>query len=107
MLPSGHKVEANSKILILIYALGRMKAVWGEDASEFKPERWISETGVLRHEPSFKFLAFNAGPRTCLGKKMAMVLMKAVVVEVWKIEPDPHLILSMKHGFRVSINKRP
>ncbi|KAL0686547.1 hypothetical protein Bca4012_086224 [Brassica carinata] len=54
----------------------------GEDASEFKPERWISETGVLRHEPSFKFLAFNAGPRTCLGKKMAMVLMKAVVVEI-------------------------
>lgn len=82
MLPSGHKVEANSKLLILIYALGRMKAVWGEDASEFKPERWISETGVLRHEPSFKFLAFNAGPRTCLGKKMAMVLMKAVVVEI-------------------------
>ncbi|CAN6984138.1 unnamed protein product [Brassica rapa subsp. trilocularis] len=29
VLPSGHKVEANSKILILLYALGRMKAVWG------------------------------------------------------------------------------
>ncbi|KAF8109577.1 hypothetical protein N665_0094s0044 [Sinapis alba] len=118
-LPSGHKVEANSKILILIYALGRMKAVWGEDASEFKPERWISaETGMLRHEPSFKFLAFNAGPRTCLGKKIAMLLMKAVVVEILQnfdievaesqiIEPGPHLILSMKHGFRVSVTKRP
>ncbi|KAL0726305.1 hypothetical protein Bca4012_022398 [Brassica carinata] len=118
VLPSGHKVEANSKILILIYALGRMKAVWGEDASEFKPERWITETGMLRHEPSFKFLAFNAGPRTCLGKKIAMVLMKAVVVEMLQnfdikvaerqiIEPGPHLILSMKHGFRVSVIKRP
>ncbi|CAH8344691.1 unnamed protein product [Eruca vesicaria subsp. sativa] len=98
VLPSGHKVEANSKIIILIYALGRMKAVWGEDASEFKPERWITETGMLRHEPSFKFLE--------------------VVVEILQnfefkvderqiIEPGPHLILSMKHGFRVSVSKRP
>nr|VDC98460.1 unnamed protein product [Brassica oleracea] len=25
-----------------------------------------SETGELRHEPSYKFFSFNAGPRTCL-----------------------------------------
>ncbi|KFK22185.1 hypothetical protein AALP_AAs38949U000100 [Arabis alpina] len=67
VLPSGHKIEAKSNIIIPPYALGRMRAVWGEDAFEFKPERWVSETGGLRHEPSFKFLAFNAGPRTCIG----------------------------------------
>ncbi|EOA34088.1 hypothetical protein CARUB_v10021589mg [Capsella rubella] len=52
VLPSGHKVEAHSKIIIPIYALGRMRSVWGEDASEFKPERWFSDEGGLRHEPS-------------------------------------------------------
>lgn len=117
VLPSGHKVDTNSKILILIYALGRMKAVWGEDASEFKPERWVTSTGSLRHEPSFKFLAFNAGPRTCLGKQLAMNLMKRVIVEILqnydihvikgqKIEPLPGLILRMKHGLSVTITKR-
>ncbi|CAH8360937.1 unnamed protein product [Eruca vesicaria subsp. sativa] len=117
VLPSGHKVHANAKIIILLYALGRMKAVWGEDASEFKPERWISNTGSLRHEPSFKFLAFNAGPRSCLGKQLAMNLMKTVIVEILqnydihvikgqKIEPLPGLILRMKHGLRVTITKR-
>ncbi|XP_013612627.1 PREDICTED: alkane hydroxylase MAH1-like isoform X2 [Brassica oleracea var. oleracea] len=45
VLPSGHRVEVESKIVICIYALGRMRSVWGEDASEFKPERWISENG--------------------------------------------------------------
>ncbi|WZZ46145.1 hypothetical protein YC2023_042404 [Brassica napus] len=33
----------------------------------------------LRHEPSYKFLAFNSGPRTCYGKHLAMTKMKTVV----------------------------
>ncbi|KAF3568961.1 hypothetical protein DY000_02013007 [Brassica cretica] len=72
VLPSGHKVKAESKIVICIYALGRMRSVWGEDALDFKPERWISESGELKHEPSYKFMAFNAGPRACLGKHLAL-----------------------------------
>ncbi|EOA14407.1 hypothetical protein CARUB_v10027607mg, partial [Capsella rubella] len=117
VLPSGHKVEANSKILIFVYGVGRMRAVWGDNALKFKPERWISETGELRHVPAFKFLAFNAGPRVCLGKQIAMMLMKIVVVEMLqnydikvakgqKFEPDTSLILRMKHGIKVTINKR-
>ncbi|XP_010442757.1 PREDICTED: alkane hydroxylase MAH1-like [Camelina sativa] len=117
VLPSGHKVEANSKILIFIYALGKMRAIWGEDALEFKPERWISKTGALRHIPSFKFLAFNGGPRSCLGKHIAMIQMKIVVVEILqnydinvangqKIQPENHMILRMKQGLKVTINKR-
>ncbi|KAL0737675.1 hypothetical protein Bca4012_013885 [Brassica carinata] len=117
VLPSGHKVDANSKIIILLYALGRMKAVWGEDASEFKPERWVSNTGSLRHEPSFKFLTFNAGPRSCLGKQLAVNLMKTVIVHILqnydiyvikgqKIEPLPGLVLRMKHGLSATITKR-
>lgn len=82
VLPSGHKVDANSPIMIFIYALGRIRTVWGEDASEFKPERWVSETGGLRHEASYKFFSFNAGPRACLGKHIAMIQLKTVVVEI-------------------------
>ncbi|KAL0834473.1 hypothetical protein Bca101_086362 [Brassica carinata] len=117
VLPSGHKIDANSHVIIPIYALGRMRSVWGQDAWEFKPERWISETGGLRHEPSSKFLVFNSGPRTCLGKHIAMTAMKTVVVEILqsyniklvkghKIEPKPRLILHMKHGLRVTLTKR-
>ncbi|CAN8324096.1 unnamed protein product [Cochlearia groenlandica] len=117
VLPSGHNVKSNLNIMIFIYAMGRMKAIWGEDAMDFKPERWISETGGFKHEPSFKFLSFNAGPRTCLGKTLAMNLMKTVIVEILqnyeinvingqKIEPKPGLILHMKHGLKVTITKR-
>ena len=117
VLPSGHKVKANSRILFCLYSLGRMKSVWGEDAMEFKPERWISESGRSVHEPSYKFLSFNAGPRTCLGKEVAMTQMKTVavkiiqnydinVVEGHKIKPSPSVILHMKHGLKVTVSKR-
>ncbi|XP_010470317.1 PREDICTED: alkane hydroxylase MAH1-like [Camelina sativa] len=117
VLPSGHKVEAHAKIIISIYALGRMRSVWGEDASDFKPERWISAEGVLIHEPSYKFLAFNAGPKACLGKHLALLQMKIVamhiirnydfkIVEGHKIEPVPSVILRMKHGLKVTVSKK-
>ncbi|EOA34755.1 hypothetical protein CARUB_v10022327mg [Capsella rubella] len=117
VLPSGHNVEANSKIIISMYALGRMRSVWGEDASEYKPERWISEDGGIRHEPSYKFVAFSAGPRACLGKHLALLQMKMVVVDIIQnydlkiveghtIDSVPSIILRMKHGLRVTVSKK-
>ncbi|XP_019057076.1 PREDICTED: alkane hydroxylase MAH1-like [Tarenaya hassleriana] len=117
VLASGHKVGANSTILVIIYAMGRMKAIWGEDASDFRPERWISESGGSRHEPSFKFLSFNAGPRTCLGKEMAFTQLKTVIVYVLQnydihvtdgqdVESLVSVILRIKNGLRVTVSKR-
>ncbi|RVW55152.1 Alkane hydroxylase MAH1 [Vitis vinifera] len=68
VLPSGHRVHPKMKILFSLYAMGRMTTIWGKDCFEFKPERWITEQGGIKYEPSYKFFAFNAGPRTCLGK---------------------------------------
>ncbi|CAN4090049.1 unnamed protein product [Withania somnifera] len=116
-LPSGHKVHPKLKIMFPLYAMGRMESIWGKDCLEFKPERWISERGTIKHEPSYKFLAFNAGPRTCLGKEVAFTQMKAVAaaiihnyqVELVKghpVKPNASIILYMRYGFKVRINRR-
>ncbi|KAL5195130.1 Cytochrome P450 704C1 [Glycine soja] len=34
-------------------------------------ERWPDENGILKKESPFKFTAFQAGPRICLGKEFA------------------------------------
>ncbi|KAJ8425746.1 hypothetical protein Cgig2_024363 [Carnegiea gigantea] len=114
ILPSGHKVDPNMQIIISLYAMGRMKSIWGEDCYEFKPERWISKTGRIKHQPSYKFFTFNAGPRTCVGKSMAFTQMKAVAssiicnyhiqpVKGHLVIPDVSIILHMKHGFKVKV----
>ncbi|KAL7603770.1 hypothetical protein Lser_V15G19270 [Lactuca serriola] len=114
VLPSGHRVYPNMKIMFSLYAMGRMKTIWGDDSWEFKPERWISDKQMIRHEPSYKFLSFNAGPRTCIGKHVAFTQIKAVgatILHNYKFEmeeghvvaPNVSVILYMKHGLKVRV----
>ncbi|CAL5015342.1 unnamed protein product [Urochloa decumbens] len=58
------------------YAMGRMDFLWGPDAEEFRPERWLDDDGVFVPESPFKFTVFQAGPRICLGKEFAYRQMK-------------------------------
>ncbi|KAK1372888.1 Alkane hydroxylase MAH1 [Heracleum sosnowskyi] len=91
ILPSGHQVDKDSKILLSIYASGRMESVWGKDCLEFKPERWITEEGGIQQVSSYKFPVFNAGSRYCLGHL---------------IKPADSMILQMKHGLKVRLDKK-
>ncbi|KAF7803265.1 alkane hydroxylase MAH1-like [Senna tora] len=117
VLPSGHEAKAKTIILYSFYTMGRDEDIWGKDCLEFKPERWISERGNIVHVPSYKFISFNAGPRTCLGKDLSFVQMKMVasavlgkyqveVVEDHPVSPALSIVLLMKHGLKVRIRKR-
>ncbi|ONK70828.1 uncharacterized protein A4U43_C04F1950 [Asparagus officinalis] len=118
VLPSGHKVNAGQHVFISTYAIARMEGVWGKDCLEFRPERWIDgRTGRLRFEPSCKFLSFHCGPRSCVGKNMALVSIKMAAaalmynfeVEVEEghvVEPSLSILLLMKNGLRVRLKKR-
>lgn len=54
--------------------------VWGEDAAEFNPSRWESPTTVSGG--AYAFESFHHGPRVCLGKQLAMMEMKVILVEL-------------------------
>ncbi|KAI8849878.1 cytochrome P450, partial [Chytridium lagenaria] len=68
ILPGGLHIPKGTEINWLPYAMGRMESIWGPDATEFIPERWIDANGNIKREPIHKFPAFNGGPRTCLAK---------------------------------------
>ncbi|KAK6253582.1 hypothetical protein QUC31_015302 [Theobroma cacao] len=119
ILPSGHRVDRNMRIIIGIHAMGRMEFLWGEDCHEFKPERWITEEGKLKREAPSKFSAFLAGPRICPGKELSFFLMKATatavlhnykvhVTEGQNIAPKNSAFYQMKNGLMVRIeNSEP
>ncbi|XP_047058224.1 alkane hydroxylase MAH1-like [Lolium rigidum] len=115
-LPSGAAVGTTRRVIVSLYSMGRMESVWGKDCLEFRPERWLNEAGRLQHQPSYKFVAFNVGPRTCLGRELAFSQMKAVVAAVvprFRMEvagteaiPKLSIILHMKDGLKVRVRNR-
>ncbi|CAF1923383.1 unnamed protein product [Brassica oleracea var. botrytis] len=118
VLPDGTFVPAGSSVSYSIYAAGRMKSTWGEDCLEFIPERWISPIdGKFINHDQYRFVAFNAGPRICLGKDLAYLQMKTIaaavllrhrltVVPGHKVEQKMSLTLFMKNGLLVNLHKR-
>ncbi|KAG6525601.1 hypothetical protein ZIOFF_015563 [Zingiber officinale] len=118
VLPDGTFVPAGSSVTYSIYSVGRMKSMWGEDCLEFRPDRWLSADGQ-RFEPqdAFRFVAFNAGPRICLGKDLAYLQMKSIasavllrhrlrVADGHRIEQKMSLTLFMKYGLKVTVENR-
>ncbi|CAN6876440.1 unnamed protein product [Brassica oleracea] len=118
VLPDGTFVPAGSSVSYSIYAAGRMKSTWGEDCLKFIPERWISPIdGKFINHDQYRFVAFNAGPRICLGKDLAYLQMKTIaaavllrhrltVVPGHKVEQKMSLTLFMKNGLLVNLHKR-
>jgi cytochrome P450 len=83
VLSDGTFLPAGTEITIPTYAMGRMAFIWGPDAKQFKPERWIDPTtNQIVGVSAYQFIAFNAGPRMCLGMALAMAEMKIVLASV-------------------------
>ncbi|PHU22270.1 hypothetical protein BC332_07377 [Capsicum chinense] len=93
VFPDGFNVQKGDMVAYPPYAMGRMKYLWGDDAEKFRPERWLDENGSFKQESPFKFTAFQAGPRICIGKEFAYRNMKitaAVLLQffVFKLSDD-------------------
>ncbi|KAL5701233.1 hypothetical protein ACHQM5_026594 [Ranunculus cassubicifolius] len=115
-LPNGLKLKKGVKLIYCMYAMGRMEKVWGKDCREFKPERWLKDGSFVAESP-YKFPAFNAGLRNCLGKDIAYYQMKVVaasiihryrvhVVENHPVVPKLSTVLLMKYGLQVTLARR-
>jgi cytochrome P450 len=58
ILPNGFKVKKGDGITYMAYVMGRMKNIWGDDAEEFHPERWLHD-GIFQPESPSKFTAVH------------------------------------------------
>lgn len=56
-------------------SLNTLEEIWGPDATEFKPERWLAPLSTsTEHNPGLyaKTMSFLDGPRSCIGFRMAL-----------------------------------
>ncbi|CAI0544384.1 unnamed protein product [Linum tenue] len=82
VLPDGTIVRKGDRVTYHPYAMGRMESIWGPDRLEFRPERWLNDDGLFVPRSPYEYPVFQGGSRVCLGKEMAIVEMKTVILAV-------------------------
>ncbi|KAK3074958.1 hypothetical protein LTR53_002198 [Teratosphaeriaceae sp. CCFEE 6253] len=83
-LPRGGGADGQSPIFIppqtdvnyAIHVIHRRRDLWGEDAAEFRPERWVGR------KAGWEYLPFNGGPRICIGQQFALTEASYVTVRL-------------------------
>lgn len=75
----GYLIPAGTNFIIDSHSLNENESFWGRDASKFRPERF------LEHKPSetrYHFWRYGFGPRQCLGKHLADLILRILLIEL-------------------------
>ncbi|KAJ7284578.1 cytochrome P450 monooxygenase pc-1 [Mycena rebaudengoi] len=75
-------IPAGVKVPYSIMVMQRRKDLWGPDADEFDPDRFLDDRVQYMVSNPFQFLPFNAGPRICLGQQFAYNEMSFLIIRL-------------------------
>jgi cytochrome P450 len=82
----GYKIPEGAEVGVATWAVQHSTAVYGEDATMFRPERWIEAKGDKLKEMSSTWdLIFKYGKWQCLGKTVALIELNKIFVEVSRL----------------------
>jgi cytochrome P450 len=92
----GYHVPKGAQIAVVQWMTHRDKRWWGEDADQFRPERWDND--LAKRLPRCAYYPFVDGPRICIGMHFAMmeaVLILATVASRYRLELAPGQTLKL------------
>ena len=88
VLPKGTYCNVN------FFSLHRNKSVWGSDADEFNPSRWLGRNDAMESSHVFEgggpkpgelsFAPFSFGHRGCIGRTFALLEMRIFITKMLK-----------------------
>ncbi|XP_016982470.1 cytochrome P450 4g1 [Drosophila rhopaloa] len=115
-LASGpYTVPKGTTVIVLQYCVHRRPDIY-PNPTKFDPDNFLPERMANRHY--YSFIPFSAGPRSCVGRKYAMLKLKVLLSTIvrnyivhstdteadFKLQAD--IILKLENGFNVSLEKR-
>ncbi|KAL4878055.1 cytochrome P450 [Aspergillus karnatakaensis] len=71
----GYYIHPSATVSMSPVAQNRCRSIFGEDADEYRPERWIEgegSSGEQIKEMNKQLATFGYGSRTCIGRNLAM-----------------------------------
>ncbi|PFH55471.1 hypothetical protein XA68_18260 [Ophiocordyceps unilateralis] len=109
---NGHAVPDGTWVMLSPWATNVNSRLWGPDATEFKPERWLdSDIGDGGAGSNYAFMTFLHGPRSCIGASFARAEL-ACLVAAWTgrfaLElADEALMDERRLEFKTAVTARP
>ncbi|GAW14655.1 hypothetical protein ANO14919_040580 [Xylariales sp. No.14919] len=70
-------IPAGTDIIIDAYSLNVHSGFWGPDADTYRPERFLEKSSV---EQRYHYWRFGFGPRQCLGKYLADIIIRSLII---------------------------
>ena len=114
VLSTGHTMRPEDWAIVILPMMHRDPVVWGDDAAEFDPDRFLPENARGRQPHSYK--PFGTGERSCIGRQFALheaILVLARMLHRYDIAGDPDYELEiaerltlMPRGFELTIVPR-
>ncbi|KAF4340270.1 isotrichodermin C-15 hydroxylase (cytochrome P-450 monooxygenase CYP65A1) [Fusarium beomiforme] len=95
-------IPEGTDMIVSIWYINRSEAIWGPDAAEFRPERWITDDGKPNQHggasSNYNFLTFLHGPRSCIGQGFAKAEMRCLLATMirsfeWTLAMDDRLVM--------------
>ena len=121
-----YKIRKGEGVSIHTYVYSRMKGIWGENASQFDPKRFYHVnkdnveyySGIHRYS-NYKYPIFNVQPRICLGRHLALMQAKTVIIKLFRqfdiklfdltkqnVTYNISFVFLMKEGLKIQILPR-
>lgn len=110
-----YTIPAGATVVVGTYKLHRNETIY-PNATVFDPDNFLPERQANRHY--YAFIPFSAGPRSCVGRKYAMLKLKVILSTVlrqfrvysdmteeqFRLQAD--IILKREEGFKIRLEPR-
>lgn len=114
----GSFIPRGTTIVICPWAVNTSTHLWGPDAREFKPERWLgANANSGGAESNYAITTFLHGPRSCIGKDFAKAEFACLVASLvgrfevefeegdWELKIQGGITATPKGGLRVRLRE--
>ncbi|KAF8520692.1 cytochrome P450 [Gautieria morchelliformis] len=98
-------VSKGQALTLSLCVYNRLKSIWGEDADQWRPERFLhplpDDNNINLGVFGNKLASFSSGVRSCIGWRFSLLEMQAILIEMvenFEFSPPPGDI-QIKRGY--------